>query len=470
MLIIDTNLHPEAALDEQIAALADTGAAERCFALGFSFAQYYLPGEPRIPLLALVALRAGEGGPRIEVALLLHTETLHGEALALAARRSELKAFAHRWGSPWLCLDRPLQLAPVHIAKPWGREIWLTGVEARGQSCVIARGQKTPLPWLLALAPERLLAGMGRQPILLKILDPSPVPVFGDLYFEVHRRKREVYVVTHVDTHAWPGGLGGIRYGFNPQKRARYTSDQAFKSDYLAAAVAYEAVRREIDEQLDRKRQACGVGLWDPVEAGLLARWQNELAPELSARERRLREAMEAFTAVRPLARGDVVTVPPLTPHSLLHGVRVVEFQTPDYGRHILSFGQKVLTQNHWDTADVLDDIELETPAQHPAKSWVPAPGFRVEELVVFPDFVVLRVHLEAAQSVALSRLKRFFPKSCKGYALIVGLEGALSWSIQPAPMVRPNEAQLIPAACRSGSLVSEQNAVFLLASPKEAE
>jgi hypothetical protein len=163
---------------------------------------------------------------------------------------------------------------------------------------------------------------------LLKILDPSSTPVLGDLYFELHEEKREVYVVTHIDREAWPDGVGYIRYGFAPERVGQFANEAEFRSAYLAAVQAYESVRRALDSL--------------PEGA--------EPDRELLALEPVLREGMNSFTGLRALRVGDVVEVPLLVPHALLHGVRTVEFQTPTYERKILSFAQKVLTQDHWDT------------------------------------------------------------------------------------------------------------------------
>src|SRR5690625_8018045 len=119
---------------------------------------------------------------------------------------------------------------------------------------------------------------------------------------------------------------------------------------------------------------------------------------------------MERFIAVRPVRVGDVVTVPPLTPHGLLHGVGVVEFQTGDYERQILSFSQKVLTQSQWDTAEVLDEIPLTIAKPTCSHSWSPALGIPVECAVKFLDFRVMRVVLASVPSLpsaqALAHMK----------------------------------------------------------------
>lgn len=289
-----------------------------------------------------------------------------------------------RVGDVRVRLDEPVRLDSAEVPKPWGREIWYTGIEARGESRVRTADGELPLSSYLALAPQRLAR---RAPlVLLKVLDPSPDPVLGDLYFETHEQKQEVYVVTHVDPGAWPDGRGRIRFGMNQALRRRYGDDDAFRRDYLARVRDYEQVRRAIDG--------------------------GEHLP--AAQEAQARAAMNAFTELRPLAVGDVVVVPTWLPHSLQHGVRVIEFQTPTYERYILSFAQKVLTQDHWDTAAAVPRMRLEPP---------PTPAFETvaegaQCIVAFDDFRVWRVRLPAGG--------RFELPAHPSYALCMGVIGTV--------------------------------------------
>ena len=180
----------------------------------------------------------------------------------------------------------PAKLVPVTIDKPWGREIWHSAIEARGESAVLVAGRRLPLSRYLQAV------GLGDPVILLKVLDPDPAPVRGDLYFEVHERKREVYIVTAIDPKAWPDGQGRIRLGMDQALRRSYGNDAAFRAAYLEAVRAYE-----------RERCAIDAGERPPGKA-----------------EREKRALMEAFTASAPLQVGDVVAVPPWTPHALQHG------------------------------------------------------------------------------------------------------------------------------------------------------
>ncbi len=466
MLILSASHgHPEAALDEQSRLFSESGADSHCFALEFSFCQFYLPEQPSIDLLALV-LVAAQG---FHVAIFPASREISEQLVGLKAEPDSLKTFALQQKSPWLDLSAPLALAPISLSKAWGNEIWYTGIETRGQSKVSAQGCTIPLPWLMALVPRRLVASKVRELLLLKVLDPFPQPVFGDLYFEVHQNKREVYVVTQIDKRPWGGEVGGIRFGFNPQKRAKFARDVDFKQSYLSAVKAYQAVRSEIDSQLDERRKAAGIPLTEPVEVEVLNRWQQQLDPALIETEQKLRAAMETFTSVRPLRVGDVVKVPPLTPHSLLHGVQVIEFQTQDYERKILSFGQKVLNQSHWDTEEVLDQLTLETPPQHPPRRWIPGPGVEVELLADVEAFALLRINLQPEQKFSIERLKRYFPFSPSEpcYLLAMGLAGKVIWLDSSAVPLLPSEAQLLPADSKLSELGCDaQGASFLLAMP----
>jgi hypothetical protein len=262
---------------------------------------------------------------------------------------------------------QPVRLEPVCIPKPWGQEIWFTGMEARGESQVsTGAGETVPLSvWLSADADA---SSRRESVLLLKILDPAPVPITGDLYFEVHSEKREVYVVTHIDPTAWPGGAGAIRFGMNQRKRLEHADDESFRSSYLQVVQSYEKVRRAIDSGTE--------------------------SPFIVMQEMALRERMESFSHLRELHIGDVVHVPTWFPHALQHGVRVVEFQTATYERLIVSFAQKVLTQDHWNTAAAVAGMSLDPGTEQNAE--VIAPG--IERIARFDHFNVWRADGRAGE------------------------------------------------------------------------
>ena len=344
--------------------------------------------------------------------------------------RPTLAGIADNLGLSVINLDEPLPLTPIHIAKPWGQEIWYSGIEARGVSLV----GETSIAWLLDIFGPFL--GCKKAPLLLKILDPLPTENLGDLYFEMHEQKIEVYVVTSIDQKAWPDGTGAIRYGFNPQRLAEYDSREAFLSAYVEQVSKYQDCRNEID--------------------GLIENNADAIPEALQEKEKNLREAMYAFTELKPLVIGDVVTVRPLVPHSLQHGVRVVEFQTPHYERYILSFGQKVLTQDHWDTSEVFDKANIE-----PVEFDAPKPLGDNQDLVAdFDEFKVTRIRIAAGESVTLEN---------DHYTLLMGIQGVLQ--LDTGASLQPESAFFVPHKKRvSLSNRTESPAIFLVAEEASAD
>ena len=196
----------------------------------------------------------------------------------------------------------PAQLEPVTIGKPWGREVWYSGIEKRGESRVLDGGERIPL--------SRFLKSHGRsRPVtLLKTLHPDA----GNLYLEIHEHKHEVYIVDAVDAACWPAA-GQMLLGTSVA--ASSLGEAAFREQLLAAARAAEA-------------------------SGHV-------------------DGVAALMAAVPLEVGDAVAIAPRVPHSLLRGVTVVEFQTPVFERKILAASQRVATQTGWDSAEAVDLIDL---------------------------------------------------------------------------------------------------------------
>ena len=320
----------------------------------------------------------------------------------------------------------------MEIAKPWGREIWFTGIEARGESRIAVhppdqddRPSELPLGTYLALAPGHLTN--GHTPVLLKILDPLPTAVLGELYLEVHETKQEVYIVTEVDPDAWPDGQGRIRFGINQRKRREFADDEAFRAAFLDSLSEYEAVRKAIDDG----------------------------ASGLDAREARARAACLTFTDERRLEVGDVVRVPTWLPHSLQHGVQVVEFQTPTYERFILSSTQKVLTQDRWDSAHAVANMRLDTP-----EDAVPERiGEHCERIVRFEDFAVWQARLCNAGHITLPGSLPYALAFCiTGRAMLTGPGTDLA--------LGRGEAALIPAGSIGREVRGEPDCLLLLAAP----
>lgn len=404
--------------DRQVQQWARSAAAGEQLALAFSLLRYWQKSEA-IDSLAAVYEKQANGAIHF---LVCDARAIDNEDLGNAV---ELSLLAERLGLEVFGSDLTLALQPVHIPKPWGEEIWYTGMEDRGVARAGHAGKAVPLPWVLSALPSALCNHRQRDLMLLKILAPRPEEVFGDLYFELHEEKREVYVVTAVDENAWPDGRGAIRFGFDPAIRSDYPNDAAFRTAFHQAVADYEVVRREIDRWLD-ERAADDAGAREALMA--------DLPRELTDREQRLRAHMNAFTALMPLKTGDVVKVPTYTPHALQHGVRTIEFQTPVYERLIVAFAQKVLTQSHWDTEAAVAKMQLDTPVQSPSERLVDENGVRVERIVDFADFEVQRYIVQPGSAFELP--------SPEQYALVIAIEGQLP--IGPCGL-GPEQALLLP-------------------------
>jgi hypothetical protein len=424
----------------------------------FNFKQYYLPGSPSISLFAVIAWA------EVDAPVVLVTEKIHQAQHWLVERgvttpleREDIDLLASHLGTAVVPLTRFWTLQPVAIAKPWGQEIWYTGIEQRGQSAVTDGRYSVPLPWLMALGADRLLCSGAMTPNLLKVLDPCHEEVFGDLYFELHQQKQEVYVITAISPQAWPGGEGAILYGFSPSKRQIYGDDTRFRNAYLAVVKKYESIRRRIDAVFDECRTSSGLGLNDPVAAEQLQRWLLKVPKSLVAEEVAARQAMNDFAHVVPLKVGDVVKVDCLIPHGLQHGVRAVEFQTPVYEGKILSFAQKVLTQNHWDTDEAVQLMRLDHGAVENLAVVEKTPAFCLEQVVAFDDFFVYRLTLKP-------KGKYRFP--CRGsYFLLMIIAGQICVD---SDVLRPENAFLFPATSSPVECINSGtfDAVLLISAP----
>ncbi len=384
-----------------------------------------------------------------------HSSTTHHSTKleqALAYWLAEIK-------TPLFKRQRPLPLQPVRIPKPWGQEIWYTGVEARGIARFGTADRQTLIPHLLAIMPSLLGQATNGPLILLKILDPLPEEIFGDLYFELHNEKREVYIVTHVDRRAWPDGTGHMRLGFQPEAIRRAGSQAAFRRLFLDHVVAYRKIRFEIDRLLDARRQEYGFPANQPLPLERLKDWLRKIPPALTAREKRLRQAMEAFYGTLPLQAGDVVQVPLNVPHSLQHGIRTIEFQTPVYERRIVAFGQKVLTQASWDTEQAVEEMEVTTPNRPSLPVLSSQQGLTVQRVVDFADFQVQRITLSAPSE---------YPIHGNSYQLLIVVQGNLVVGDQE---LTKEEAILLPASAEISIRPRGDTPVtFLIAIPSAAD
>jgi hypothetical protein len=382
--------------------------------VSFEFLSGWLEGAPAVDLTALYLQRAGT----VETAVLQGRPATSGLAAGAQfdAWVKNHRLFVARAG-------RPLPLYPLDIPKPWGRELWFTAAEQRGVCEFGDIDARTPQPWLLSALPEESEGSAYRALPLLKILDPLAQPVVGELYFELHEVKREVYIVTNVDRQAWPDGVGYLRFGFCPERLGASSSEAAFRREYLSAVRDYRCVREQIDALPE------GVGP----------------EPELSQHEARLRATMNAFTRLKPVRVGDVIEVPCLLPHALQHGVRVVEFQTPVFERKILSFAQRVLTQTDWDTEHAIRDMRLLPPPGNGVLTLHDEGGARVERIADMPGFEVRRLQVEPGGELSVAVANR--------YALAMVLQGGISL---PDCDLGPEQAAWLPRGWQAELTVPE--------------
>jgi hypothetical protein len=296
--------------------------------------------------------------------------------------------------------------------------------------------------------PVPTIGEAERPPVLLKALEPYPQPVVGDLYLEVHDKKWEVYVVLDVDRQAWPDGVGRLRSGLSPQvveqyrKRAGTGWESELSRDLLAALKAYEQVRREMDGLIDAALSALAL---DPRQGAPAAQREEILgrvpAP-LRAEEAKRREAVEAFLGYTEMPTGAVACLRPGVLHSLQHGVKVIEFQTPTYERFIAMFAQKVLTQSHWDVEEAVTRMEKAVFTQPSLDVLERSEGVLLERVVEFPEFTVLRLTLQPGVRHAS------VTKGDGAYQLFIGVEGAGTIAIPDGRTweLKKEAAYLLPA------------------------
>jgi hypothetical protein len=130
----------------------------------------------------------------------------------------------------------------------------------------------------------------------------------------------------------------------------------------------------------------------------------------------------------------------------------VVEFQTPTYERYILSFAQRVLTQDHWDTQLGSARMHLDAPAQEVFEPV--APG--VERVARFADFNVWRAELAPDDTLPLPADLAYAVGMC-----ISGRHRIGDFQIAP------EQAFFLPAAAiRGGELTCVAEGQLLFAAP----
>ncbi|MGI9284070.1 MAG: hypothetical protein ACR2P1_01645 [Pseudomonadales bacterium] len=442
----------------EAATVADQQAlGTKRVAATFKLAAYWNDPVTELHLAALYEIESGSDG--VQLYTLVTDQTEYLQQLLAIDQAMTLGELSHALQTPVLDSNSALILQTVDIAKPWGKEIWYTGIEQRGVCKIGDADLYCPLPWAIAALPDFLLGPAEDTIVLLKILDPLPEPVYGDLYFELHEVKQEVYVVTQVDTACWANGTGAIRIGFNQQKRQSYGSDTEFKNAYMEAVNRYRQVRERIDAELDQQRAQQGIDASAVVTAEQTRQWLSAVPQALRTQEKTLRQTMDEFTGLHPLAVGDVIVIPQRLPHALQHGVRTIEFQTPVYERQIVSFAQKVLTQSHWDTAAAMQITQLD-PYVAPEFVAQEIDGCKRSQIVDFDDFSVWRINLPVAARLQLHGMT---------YKLVIVITGTVQIG---DVLCQPEQALLVPGhafptAMQNVKSAGSAGSVVLIAEPK---
>ena len=425
-----------------------TGIIRRIYSLHFH------PKKQKFSPREIISTLSDRPLPGREIKRLIERTSVRSQAAAL-------RRFLKNQKLPLLEVGEGYRLEPVYIHKPWGREIWYTGIESRGVSAFRTGAGPVLLPDAIATFPKRFTGPWSGTPILVKILDPLPDEDYGDLYLELHETKQEVYVVSGLSSRAWPRGVGQLKYGVNPQKRNRYPNFTAYKIAFREALTHYEQCRKEIDEKLENQRHQEGFASDEPIPPSIQKKWRRKLDRGLREEEQRRKSKVDKFIGAYPLRVGDVLRVETRVPHSLQHGVRCVEFQTPTYERLILSFHQRVLTQNHWDVAAGLAKMRDQAPHPQHLELIHRTKGQTTEQVARFQGFEVWRVTLSPKTTFSSPWTDR--------YHLVFSLLGSLKVEIgKKSSILRPEQCFFLPCADPSWKLSSRKTkAVFLLAYPR---
>lgn len=380
-----------------------------------------------------------------------------------------LENIASQQNAAILSPNKPFHPDMIKIPKPWGYEGWYTGIEKRGTSMVKDCCGLTELPYALSLFPQKTLGNHTDNLILLKTLNPVPDEVLGDLYLEMHEEKWEAYVVIGIDHQAWPTGKGIIKAGMNLEKLEEYKQncgqnwEDTYLKDFHQSIRKYESVRRDIDLLLDKEKESLGFSPNDPVPPEQMKELLKKVSEDQKKQEYQLRKEAESFVGGCEVKEGDIVTFPTHQMHSLQHGVRVIEFQTPHYERLIVMFAQKVLTQGYWNTEKAMT---LATPeVYHPPLPKVQenTPAIMNERFVDFPNFTADRITVQPEQ--------HYKDQTGEQYHLLIIVTGqaTLKWNNNQQTILKKEKAVLIPVSMGNYTVENSSSLplIYLKAMPK---
>lgn len=356
-------------------------------------------------------------------------------------------------------ISLPIELSPIEIPKPWGKEVWYTGIEERGVSLAKVGSSLVRISSILSTFGSLVMDEKSPQPILLKVLAPNSHPERGNLYYELHVEKQEVYIVSGINN---PDGKtqGRMKYGINAKKLKEYESEESFKTAFKSSIKSYEKIRTEVESTFDKFRENDCINLTDSLTTKKLDEYYSKLPGELRQAELNAKKKVEEFVGWKTLKIGDVVAVETHVPHSLQHGVEVIEFQTPVYERRIISFDQKVLTQKNWDVDAAFEVMKLSAPLDAPLKVLDENKSYKVEEVVKFSGFAVNKIHFESSYKL----------ESSNSHSLIFVLENDVLLASGSKKMeLFQGKAYFVPS-CSAELIISPNNkpsCSVLVASPQ---
>ena len=351
-------------------------------------------------------------------------------------------------------------MQPVSISKTWGKEIWYSGIEERGVCQVksIENNFTTPLPYVLEIlqaleiledfknlkfSKSKNNLQKKEKIILVKQLVPLAQKEKGNLYYELHEKKKEIYIVNKISKIAYPEKIGKIKIGMNQNHREQFSSFKKFKDSFLEIAKQCKKIIDDISKSNEEKKQ------------------NREL-------KKKYFQQLEPFFRYVDLQVGDVIRISPFIPHSLQHGVSVIEFQTQHYERAILSFEQKVITQNHWDTEKALVPLKEKDIFAHEKKfkndlkkinKKIKNTSF--EKIKGFDEFFIERITTENSN----------FSIKEKNYFILFIISGAITVTIKNQKekkiLLKKNNCFYFPKQFKKIKITSDQKSIFLKATPQ---
>ena len=314
--------------------------------------------------------------------------------------------------------DHPAFLHPAVVYKPWGFEFWWSGIEPRGISGISSKPQHPPirLSTYLSVFADTVIEKPSQAPILLKTLSPFPHPLRGNLYYELHEHKSEVYIISHLDD-LWydpvkKRKIAHLYVGVSAQKRASFNSDAHFLQALSQVLKSYHKLQIKIEHLLTPflKRAKTSYSCADFSTSHQRQLWWQEvkesedsLPSSLKQQRDELKQELVTFFQKVEVEVGDVVSIPPRIPHSLQHGIEVIEFQTPHYERTIIGFDQPVWTQKHWDSEKALRIMSLKPYEGLPKPTPTPSSPSHVM-VAEFTDFKVFLTTLPAQTSLSFTQ------------------------------------------------------------------